>query len=313
MLTFTVAVPVPSLPVQVTPNDGTVINTTNRPTFVWNTTPFAIFYHQEVKNGMGITAFDMWYAANTGVCTVSECTVQLPNPIAYGGYTWRIQAYSQGGLSAFSAARSFFSLSTNPNPMMVQSEAGQVARGGSWSTLSNERAVEQMYLSSSGSTADTLTFAFIGTSADVVYLAGPGYGSFVIEVDGVVVRTVNANAVQESVGNLASVSGLSEGQHTLRIVPLGGAPVAIDALIVDGELVTASVSAPVATPTMVIPTAVVTEEVTALPTENPPLEPTLAPTEIPIEVATEVPTEAIIPESTEIPREIPTEVVTPTS
>jgi hypothetical protein len=312
MLTFTVAVPAAGVPTQVTPNDGAVINSTNRPTFVWNTTPFAIFYHLEVKNGMGIIAFDMWYAANTGVCTLSECTVQLPNPIAYGGYTWRVQAYSQGGLSAFSAARSFFSLSINPNPMMVQSEAGQVARGGSWSTLANERTVGQSYLSSSGSTADTLTFAFTGTSAEVVYVAGPNYGSFVIEVDGIAVRTVNANAAQESVGNLAAVSGLSAGQHTLRIVPLGGAPVAIDALITDGEILTA-VTAPVATPTMVIPTAVVTEEVTALPTENPPLEPTLAPTEIPIVVTTEVPTEALIPESTEIPTEIPTEVVTPTS
>jgi hypothetical protein len=309
---FTVNVPIPSAPTLNTPTNGAVINTTNRPTFVWNTTNGVPWYHLEVKNGMGTTVFDQWYGANTGGCNATTCTVQLPNPIAYGGYTWRVQAYSQGGLGAFSASRSFFSLSVNSQPMMmVQSDSGMVQRGGTWNTTMNELAVEQSYLTSSGSTADTLTFGFTGTEAQVVYIAGVEYGSFVIEVDGVAMLAVNANAAQTSIGNLAQISGLNEGEHILRIVPLGGAPVAIDALIVNGQAITVDAPQPLPSATMIIPTIIVTptEEVTPVPTIE--ITPTPVPTELPTETPTEIPTDVSTSEPTLIPTEMPTEMVSP--
>ena len=187
------------MPTLVTPNEAAVINTTNRPTFVWNTSANSVWYNLEITNGMNTVVFTQWYQAGVGGCGGATCMVQVPNPLAYGGYNWRVRAWSQGGLSAFSTARSFFSLSLNPQPLMIGADESRVQRSGQWTLSSSERAAGQAYLSSSGSASDTLTFAFSGTAAEVVYIAGPGYGSFAVEVDGVVLRAVNANAAQESV------------------------------------------------------------------------------------------------------------------
>ncbi|MFN8374053.1 MAG: hypothetical protein U0694_14400 [Anaerolineae bacterium] len=159
-------------------------------------------------------------------------------------------------------------------------------RSGVWNLTSSERAAGQAYLSSSGSLTDTLTFAFSGTAAEVVYIAGPGYGSFAVEVDGLVLRAVNANAAQESVGNLIGVSGLEAGDHLLRILPLGGAPIAIDGVIVDGQALIASQPQPTPSPTIDIPPLVVTAE----PTVEPTSEPTVAGTELPTQEPTLEPT-----------------------
>jgi hypothetical protein len=299
---FVVSVPIPAIPTLVTPTEGAVINSTNRPTFVWNTSAHAQWYNLEIKNGMGTVVFTQWYQAGVGGCTISSCTQQLPNPIGYGGYTWRVRAWSQGGLGEFSAPRSFFALSINAQPMMVQGGDGRVGRSGTWTETTSETAVEQSYLTSSGSGADTLTFAFSGSAAAVVYIAGPAYGSFVIEVDGVPMRAVNANAAQGSVGNLAGVSGLMAGEHVLRIVPLGGAPVAIDGVIVDGQVLVAGTPVPTPSPTMEIPTVVVTDEATptGVPTDAPTAEPTAAPTAEPTAVPTDAPTVEVTTEASPI-------------
>ncbi len=205
-------------------------------------------------------------------------------------------------MSAFSTSRSFFSLSLNPQPLLIGAEDGRVQRSGTWMETRAEGAVGQAYLSSSGSAADTLTFAFSGTAAEVVYLAGPNYGSFIIEVDGVPVQQVNASAAQLSVGNLALVSGLSAGEHTLRILPLAGATVAIDAVIVDGQALSVSVPQPTPSPTIQIPTLGVTDEVTVEPSATATVEATVAPTDMPTVEPTDVPTveatETVIVEST---------------
>jgi thermitase len=312
---FTVTIPAPNAPLQTAPADAAIISTTNRPTFTWNLSPYATFYHLEVKNGMGTVVFDQWYGANTGGCTLANCTVQMPNPIAYGAYTWRVQAYSPGGLGAFSPTRSFFSLSINTTPLMVQADANTVQRGGTWNTTANELAVGQSYLMSSGSTSDTLTFGFTGTEAQVVYIMGAQFGSFVIEVDGVPMQAINAYAAQTSVGNLARITGLSDGTHTLRIIPLGGAPVAIDGVIVTSATVVTETPPP-PSPTIVIPTVTVTEEVTVTPTpeitETPVVTETPTDTPVPTEVATEAPTVAPTEIPTETPTATPTEAPTET-
>ncbi|MFN8376087.1 MAG: hypothetical protein U0694_24830 [Anaerolineae bacterium] len=307
---FAVGVPVPAAPTLVTPSDAAVINTTNRPTFVWNTSPSAAWYNLEISSGVAVV-FSQWYQAGVGGCTVATCTLQIPNPLAYGGYTWRVRAWSQGGMGTFSASRSFFSLSLNPQPLMIGADESRVQRSGVWNLTSSERAAGQAYLSSSGSLTDTLTFAFSGTAAEVVYIAGPGYGSFAVEVDGVVLRAVNANAAQESVGNLIGVSGLEAGDHLLRILPLGGAPIAIDGVIVDGQALIASQPQPTPSPTIDLPPLVVTAEPTAAPTSEPTVEPTAELTLEPTVEPTVEPTLEPTVESTAEPTLEMTEVPTP--
>ncbi|MEQ9029417.1 MAG: Calx-beta domain-containing protein [Aggregatilineales bacterium] len=233
---FSVAQPLPGAATLLTPANDAVIYQTNRPTFTWNSVNTATYYRLYVVNGMGLPAYDQWHIA-ASVCS-STCSFQLPNPLAFGGYTWQIQTYNITGVGALSASRSFLSLSFNLQPLMVQVENGAITRSGAWTQQASESAVGQAYLQSSTSGADTLTMTFTGTQVDVVYVSGVEYGTFVVEIDGEPMRGVNANATQTAFGQIASFTDLSDGAHTLRIIPLGGAPVAIDALIVNGQVLT---------------------------------------------------------------------------
>jgi hypothetical protein len=145
----------------------------------------------------------------------------------------------------------------------------------------------------------------VGTSFDVIYLKGPSFGSFIIEVDGYAYQTVNS-AAESIYAAAASVQGLAEGEHLLRIVPVNGSPVAIDAFYIPGGVVIGG-----GDPTPV-PTAIPTEAPTEAPTEIPTAVPTEVPTEIPTEAPTEIPTEAPTEAPTEVPTEAPTEAPTET-
>jgi hypothetical protein len=105
-----------------------------------------------------------------------------------------------------------------------------------------------------------------------------------------VLQTVNSTSVEAIFGAKTSITGLTTGTHTLRIVPVSGT-LAIDAFAVE---------LPLATPTVTATTTEVPTE-TVVPTEVVPTE-----TETPTEV---VPTE-VVPTETETPTEVvPTEVV----
>jgi hypothetical protein len=159
----------------------------------------------------------------------------------------------------------------------------------------------------SGTPADALTIAFVGSEVTVVYIKHPSVGSFAIEVDGTVMQIVDGIAAEAVYGAEATISGLAYGQHTVRVYPVSGV-VAIDAFKVELAL---QVVVPTATP---VPTDIPAE--TPVPTDVP-IE-TLVPTDIPSEtpvptdIPTEVPTETPVPTDipTEIPTELPTEVPT---
>ncbi|MEQ9031856.1 MAG: hypothetical protein RLP44_24285, partial [Aggregatilineales bacterium] len=244
---FSVAQPLPGAATLLTPANDAVIYQTNRPTFTWNTVATATYYRLYVVNGMGLPAYDQWHTASC-VCS-STCSFQLPNPLAFGGYTWQIQTYNITGVGALSSSRSFLSLSFNLQPLMVQVENGAITRTGAWTQQASEGAVGQSYLQSSTNGTDTLTMTFTGTQVDVVYISGVEYGTFVVEIDGEPMRGVNANATQTAFGQIASFTDLTDGEHTLRIIPLGGSPVAIDALIVNGQVLTTQ---PVETETPIV-------------------------------------------------------------
>jgi len=99
---------------------------------------------------------------------------------------------------------------------------------------------------------DSLALSFHGTQVNVIYVQGPSFGSFAIELDGVVVQEVNTNAPVYEFNDQFTLGGLSNGQHRLRIMPAQGV-IAIDAFVVQGSVDTAP-STPTPTPTSTLMT-----------------------------------------------------------
>jgi len=278
---FTVGIPTPGAPTLNTPSNSAVITTTNRPTFSWNTVNYSLGYYLEITNTMGGLVYGATYYSDNPVCDVASCTVQLPNPIAYGSYNWRVIPGNNNGAGTISATRSFVALSMNTVPLMVQSGDGKIAQNGQWTTAASEQAIEGDYLVSTAGTESVLTMTFEGTQANLVYVTSPSYGTFAIEIDGVMMQGINAYSEALTFNNLTTVGDLAAGVHTLRIIPLAGASVGIDAIVVDGQVTTQSV-APTPAPTVA------------------PIDPTPEPTIAPIEPTqpTPEPTIAPAPEAT---------------
>jgi lysozyme len=84
------------------------------------------------------------------------------------------------------------------------------------------------------------TFAFRGTRVDWYTVRGPAQGRAAMYVDDVLVRTVDNYAGSPTPGVAHSVTGLTDGVHTLRIVALGQArPKAVGALVSIDRLIAA--------------------------------------------------------------------------
>ena len=152
---------------------------------------------------------------------------------------------------------------------VVESDSALVLPSGAWTAYDTEIASGGRYVYSSGSSGDALELAFQGTQVDVVYVQHPALGSFDLEVDGVVMQTVNSTADDTVFGSQVTVNGLAEGEHILRVVAVDGT-VAIDAFVVEAP--------------------------PALPTETPSLP--VLPSEVPEEVQTELPTATLTPSPT---------------
>jgi hypothetical protein len=199
-----------------------------------------------------------------------------------------------GEYSSMSGERTFTSLSLNSQPMPIQQGDGALNISGSWSTINNTSAMDDSYLRSSASTDDVLSLDFVGTAVDIIYVAGPDYGSFEIEIDGVSMRSVDSNAELETFGQIASISGLSNTQHTLRIIPLANQPIAIDSVLVSGEVLYGQVT----------PTA------TVQPTIESTQEPIITTTPMPMPTATTVAPTATAEDTAEVTA-TPTATTTP--
>ena len=153
---------------------------------------------------------------------------------------------------------------------VVESDDPSVLRQGDWTAHDTEAASGGRYIYSSGSLEDTLTVFFQGTQADVIYVKHPSLGIFGIEIDGVLWQAVDSVAPDSVFGARATVNGLSDGQHVLRVYPLAGT-IAIDAFAFETPLVLSPTSTPVVTPTQTAaPTTSATEPPpTATPTSTP--------------------------------------------
>lgn len=259
--TFTIAVPAPAAPTLLTPAADGIVYNTNRPVFTWQVTPNATSYTFELRNSDNNVVFITTQPESVVCNTITGiCTGQLPNPVVYGVYSWKMQAIGQGGAGVFTPVRNFISLSINRTPMadpvLVQSDDSAITRSGAWASVASESALDSNYLASSATIGDTLTLNFTGTQADIIYVAGPNYGSWAVEVDGVIMLTINANTLELTFGQVATVGGLSAGQHTLRIIAAGGASIGIDAVIIDGQPLIGVAPIAIAPPTIepVLPT-----------------------------------------------------------
>jgi hypothetical protein len=111
---------------------------------------------------------------------------------------------------------------------IIESDDPSVAQEGSWVSQNTSQASGGSYLYSSGSTADVLTFAFTGSAIDIHYVTHVTFGSFAIEIDSNIRRTVVTTSKETTFGNIATVNYLDNTPHTLRIYPVEGV-IAIDA------------------------------------------------------------------------------------
>ncbi|NDJ86391.1 MAG: hypothetical protein GYB66_10925 [Chloroflexi bacterium] len=128
---------------------------------------------------------------------------------------------------------------------IIESDARRVVQNGDWHQQVSSSASGASYLYSSGADTDTLTLAFTGTSVEIVYVSHPDLGSFAIEIDGTVRRSVIATSEAAEFDERARIDYLEDTSHTLRIYPIDGI-VAIDAFVVplaDGTAGTAMADA----------------------------------------------------------------------
>jgi hypothetical protein len=171
---------------------------------------------------------------------------RLPVTLGQNVYHWRARAVDKAGnVSAWSAPRSFSLVAGNTalsapavvpvlddTLLMVEAEGASVTPGGAWVVQADSAASGGAYAVSSGEPSDVLEMAFSGTRLDVVYVQGPELGAFAVEVDGVVLLTVNSGVGEGYSTAWAMLPDLAPGTHTLRIVPVEGA-VALDGFVVE--------------------------------------------------------------------------------
>ncbi|MBI5930067.1 MAG: hypothetical protein HY862_12215 [Chloroflexi bacterium] len=112
----------------------------------------------------------------------------------------------------------------------IESDDPRVAQIGKWTVQSAPAASGGRYVYSTASTDDVLTLQFEGTSVEIVYQEGPSLGSFTVVVDDVAVRTVIATQSATAFNRSTLINYLSDGPHTVQIVPIRGV-IAIDAFV----------------------------------------------------------------------------------
>lgn len=117
---------------------------------------------------------------------------------------------------------------TAPTPETIESDFEYVSQAGQWTSQAASSASGGSYLYSGGSVDDTLTLEFEGTRVTVIYVEGPSLGTFAIEIDNTVVRTVITTSSTTNYNVQAVVDYLASDRHTLKVYPTEGV-IAVDA------------------------------------------------------------------------------------
>ncbi len=113
---------------------------------------------------------------------------------------------------------------------LLESDSPSVTRSVGWVSVSAANASGSSYIINTRAN-DYLTTTFAGVGVEIVYVSG-SFGTFNVEIDGQVMRTVTTTAADGEVyfNARARIDGLANAPHTLRVLPASSA-VAIDAIV----------------------------------------------------------------------------------
>lgn len=128
-----------------------------------------------------------------------------------------------------------FSPTTNPiyaapsqQLSLIESDNAVVSREGVWIHQNAASASGGSYLYSSGAVSDALVLDFVGSTIEISYVENAALGSFAIEIDNVLRRTVETSSENTSFDNRAIIDYLEAGHHTLKVYAIDGV-IGIDA------------------------------------------------------------------------------------
>lgn len=113
-------------------------------------------------------------------------------------------------------------------------EANAFSREGLWTPVNHVQAGGGQYLIN-GDVLNpnvSLVAVFEGTLVEIIYAVGPDFGTFAIEIDNTVVRTVNAYAPVFQLAFVSTIDYAGSGAHILRVYPVNSR-IAIDAIHTD--------------------------------------------------------------------------------
>jgi hypothetical protein len=153
-------------------------------------------------------------------------------------YDYRVRVYRNTD-EVYSAYSNTATAEMPGCPMLIESDDPRVLQSGDWSNQSTPQASGESYLYSDDG---ILTLSFHGTMLDVIYTQDPAFGSFAIEVDNTVLRTVDATG-PTTFGLRSTIDYLNDSSHILRVYPVSGT-VALDAFEVQKALDTSAPSVP---------------------------------------------------------------------
>ncbi|MDX3247916.1 hypothetical protein [Streptomyces sp. ME18-1-4] len=111
---------------------------------------------------------------------------------------------------------------------------------GSWSTSSG-RGLGDLYndVHTTTTNGDSVSYTFTGTGIDVLSETNSDEGGIDVYVDGTKVQSVTAAASSRLAQQVvASVSGLTKGQHTIKLVKTGGTYLVLDGFTVVPDAIT---------------------------------------------------------------------------
>ena len=249
--------------------------TDTTPRFLWYAVTGAVQYQLQVDDNAD---FSSPIVAYTGTANRYTPTTSLPS----GQYFWRVRVDTGAGFGGWTPAWLLTVASTaslavaplqaqavelTPVPLatvpptvtptlshveplqVIEAESEALQRTGTWTAQATNRASAGYYIYSSGSPNDVLTLTFEGTQVAVIYVQHPALGVFAVEVDGVLVQTVNSVAAESVFDARTAIAGLGPSVHTLRVYPVNGT-IAIDGFAVEPQRATLATSTAAATATV---------------------------------------------------------------
>lgn len=124
-------------------------------------------------------------------------------------------------------------LSQDSPPNLVTVPATSAQATGNWQSLMTMDGPRDGTLVSSGSPDDVLELRFNGPVVEVVYVQDVDMGTLAVEVDGAVLRTINAASQTRVADARTTIDYLDDAPHMVRVYPVRGA-VAVRAFRVSG-------------------------------------------------------------------------------